>query len=111
MQKKDTRKRRKPPTKTKSSGVHTCYLGEPTAPLLAGLEAYCMHKERTVSEAIRDCITFALLDKGLIEDTTGLLTPEKYINAGKLSKRAAKIVLTEKGKEYRKLAVEKANRD
>jgi hypothetical protein len=82
-------------------------LGEPTSPILAGLETYCLLKQQTVSEAVRDCITFTLLDKGLIEDKSGLLTKATFFKVGKLSKKAAKITLTEKGNEFRRSALEK----
>jgi len=71
---KDTRVRRKPPTKTKSSGVHTCYLGRPEDPILKAVEAYCIMNQKTVSEACRDFIKSTLTDKGLIKN--GTLTPE-----------------------------------
>ena len=97
-EKKDTRKRKKPPTKLKSSGVHTFKLGEPDSPITLALAAYCTQNKKTNSEAIRDAIIFSLLKRGLIENPT-----EKDFT--KLSPSQFK--LTEKGQEYTRTALEK----
>ena len=44
----------------KCSGIITCDLGDPQGPMLQAVEAYCIHNQKTISEAVRGMITVFL---------------------------------------------------